>query len=187
MNTTYTALCKLLSGRGEQVDWAAFSPQEWNGFARRAEVEGVAPLVYAALRTGDGRQETENNRHPATPNIPTAAWEQLKSSYYRTAGYNTLLFRELERILAAFERADIPVILLKGAALAQTLYPDPALRPMSDLDLLVHPSAVSSAQRVLEYIGYRITTPETKLPFCSTCQIRLINLIASNLNLPSRT
>ncbi len=154
MNTAYTALCKLLSGRGEPVDWASFTPQDWGAFVRRAEVEGVAPLVYAAWRTGDEKQETENCRPPATFDIPSAAWEQLKASYYRTAAQNTLLFRELERILAEFERMQIPVILLKGAALAQTIYPDPALRPMSDLDLLVHPDDLTSASRAAQLAHY---------------------------------
>ncbi len=57
----------------------------------------------------------------------TASWLQRKSE---TA---TLL-----AILA--EEPAIPVILLKGIALALSLYPDPALRPMNDLDLLIAPS-----------------------------------------------
>ena len=71
--------------------------------------------------------------------LPAAVREHLKASYYATAARNTLLFRELSRILAALAEAEIPVILLKGVDLAQTLYPDPALRLMGDLDLLDNP------------------------------------------------
>jgi hypothetical protein len=48
-------------------------------------------------------------------------------------------------------------ILLKGAHLAFAVYPDPALRPMNDLDLLVAPEEVERASAVLHGLGYRVT------------------------------
>ena len=48
----------------------------------------------------------------------------------------------------------LDVILLKGAALAETVYGDIALRPMSDLDLLVRPRDVSAAVHGLARAGY---------------------------------
>ena len=43
---------------------------------------------------------------------------------------------------------------LKGANLAYRHYPDPALRPMADLDLLVHPENAQQALAALEMLGY---------------------------------
>jgi len=43
---------------------------------------------------------------------------------------------ELREVLAALAGAGLPVLLLKGAALAYTLYPEPHLRDRSDTDLL---------------------------------------------------
>jgi hypothetical protein len=48
--------------------------------------------------------------------------------------------------LSAQEPAQ-PLILLKGAALALNLYPDPTLRPMNDIDLLISPAAMPDMLR----------------------------------------
>jgi hypothetical protein len=79
----------------------------------------------------------------------------LRSAAAGVAAANLRMIHELERILAAFERADVPVMLLKGAALHQILYDRPELRPMSDLDLLVRPHHVEPAIRALGFVGYR--------------------------------
>ncbi len=41
----------------------------------------------------------------------------------------------------ALEQAGIPVVVMRGMALAQGRYPSPSLRPMVDVDLLVPPAA----------------------------------------------
>lgn len=59
----------------------------------------------------------------------------------------------LERICAAMNQAGVPVMLLKGAALQLCLYEQPDDRPMSDLDLLVHPDDLRQAMAVLQSLG----------------------------------
>ena len=82
---------------------------------------------------------------------------------YRVAAQNALLYYELEHVLLAFDRANIPVILLKGAALATTIYPTIAHRPMGDVDLLVHPADLSDAEKILEQTGFQFKLePEEK-------------------------
>ncbi len=51
-------------------------------------------------------------------------------------------------------QSPIPVILLKGAALAGTVYPNIALRPMSDVDLLIRVPDLPRAQEMLIARGY---------------------------------
>jgi hypothetical protein len=75
---------------------------------------------------------------------------------------NDLLYRELHGALRALQDAGITPILLKGAALAETVYAQRALRPMSDIDLLVKPEAVSRAAAILAHLGYtRQPHPQT--------------------------
>ncbi|MCB0041664.1 MAG: nucleotidyltransferase family protein, partial [Caldilinea sp.] len=50
--------------------------------------------------------------------------------------------------------AGIETMVLKGGYLAFQVYPDPALRGMSDLDLLFQPAALSAAEAVLQSLGY---------------------------------
>jgi hypothetical protein len=61
----------------------------------------------------------------------------------------------LTRTLAALRDAGIPVIVLKGPVLARTLYPSPALRPYSDVDLTVPEASVAAAGAVLRAAGFQ--------------------------------
>ena len=67
---------------------------------------------------------------------------------------NHLMLSELRKVLAALRAESIEVILLKGSALIQRYYVDPALRPMSDLDFMVYPDRFEDASAVLLRYGY---------------------------------
>ncbi|HEV8565158.1 MAG TPA: nucleotidyltransferase family protein [Actinomycetota bacterium] len=70
----------------------------------------------------------------------------------------------LERILLrvgdAFERHQVPFVVLKGPALAHSLYPDPSWRPFGDLDLLVRTPDWRTACSILADLGFRRELPE---------------------------
>ncbi|MEX2216249.1 MAG: nucleotidyltransferase family protein [Phycisphaeraceae bacterium] len=70
-----------------------------------------------------------------------------------TAARNIWMMHLLERIVRRFNEAGIAVMALKGAALNQTLYERPDERPMSDLDLLIHPEHLDQAHALLERAG----------------------------------
>jgi hypothetical protein len=59
-------------------------------------------------------------------------------------------------VLQALREAAIPIIVLKGAAMAPTLYGDVGLRYMHDVDLLVPEDARARGMAVLNTLGYRI-------------------------------
>lgn len=60
----------------------------------------------------------------------------------------------LAEILAAFESAEIRVLVLKGAALAHILYPSVGMPPLSDIDLLVDARLGPRAQSTLAALGF---------------------------------
>lgn len=62
--------------------------------------------------------------------------------------------RELARLTTAFARHGIRALLLKGAAWAYTVYPDPALRPRLDSDVLIDVTARGPVEHLLLSIGY---------------------------------
>ena len=78
----------------------------------------------------------------------------LRRAYYGNVARNTLLYKELNRILGALQEMGSQSIALKGAALAETVYPSRALRAMSDIDLLVRPDAVERIEAQLLELGY---------------------------------
>ena len=72
--------------------------------------------------------------------LPDDARAHLDDAYAQARAQWLLRKTALQRFLALMAREPaLPVILLKGAALALTLYDDPAIRPMNDIDWLVRP------------------------------------------------
>jgi hypothetical protein len=55
-------------------------------------------------------------------------------------------------------------VVFKGAALAHIIYPDPACRPMSDLDLWLSADEMPKAQSTLEAIGYQFAAKSDRPP-----------------------
>lgn len=64
------------------------------------------------------------------------------------------LFGELAQLLRSFARESVDVVLLKGPVIAESYYPDPALRPYGDLDLLIHEPDLQRVSRLLLDRGY---------------------------------
>ena len=86
--------------------------------------------------------------------VPQEMRDRWAAAYYATAARSACLSREVDHLLSALQKADIPVILLKGAILAENLYPNPALRPMGDLDLLLRREDLPRLHPLLESMGY---------------------------------
>lgn len=108
----------------------------------------VAPLVYLVLRDKAW--------------MPPHILDRLRVSYFATARRNLLAFDALARVLDRLNAHDVPNILLKGVALALTLYKNEALRPMSDVDLLVPRDDVPRTIALLRELGYDTPIPEVR-------------------------
>lgn len=87
--------------------------------------------------------------------LPEETWLQLQGLALRHQFASRERARLVVEILAASQAAGIEVILLKGAALGQIAYPDPALRPMRNIDLLTRPRRARDLQNLLVEMGYR--------------------------------
>ncbi|NOG84541.1 MAG: nucleotidyltransferase family protein [Planctomycetes bacterium] len=122
----------------------------WDEILASASWHGIGPLLYNSLKS-----------FQKTDSIPVEFMGKVKAAYYDTVARNMCLYAELERILEAFDNGGIEVIILKGAALAQTVYGDIGLRPMSDIDLLVKKQALPDAERILYGAGYFLDERET--------------------------
>ncbi len=123
------------------------SEPEWKQVANRAVEERLGPLVLTRIR--------------GNPTVPETVSNQLRSAYYNTSALNLLIYRELARLLKlSADQTLAPPILLKGGALASSLYESIALRPMCDLDLLVRPEDLERFLEVARELGYRRLSPE---------------------------
>jgi len=91
---------------------------------------------------------------PQSCGVSEEIQSKLKDLYNHHLVRNMIQLKELNTILDAFEKEGIDVIQLKGAWLAKNYYPDPALRPMGDLDLLIRKEDMKRAKGSLMGQGF---------------------------------
>ncbi len=118
---------------------------EWHALLSLAETEGMTPLLGKHLKEA------------AAP-IPTGIKRSLNILYERHKNNAQIRLALLGEVLEIFNRHGLRPILIKGAALGYTLYDDPALRPMRDLDLLLDKGEVDDAQALLREAGFSQST-----------------------------
>ncbi len=85
---------------------------------------------------------------------PQAFTDSLRFEFLRSRVRAERLDQQLGELLAAFRNAGVPILVLKGPALAYGVYPNSAARPSSDLDLLVPPRVMAKARAILVALGY---------------------------------
>jgi hypothetical protein len=76
---------------------------------------------------------------------------------------NRLALQAFLHVEASLSEADIPTLVLKGLALANTVYDHPALRQFGDVDFLIPGDRVSRAREILERADYRPIYPPNML------------------------
>lgn len=81
--------------------------------------------------------------------------DRLASALRNQLAVEEIARQELRSVLSAMAGAGLAPLLFKGTALAFTHYPDPALRPRIDTDLMIDTSQIHSAGAILERLGYR--------------------------------
>lgn len=130
-----------LPGTAGEAESYALAGLEWRRFFGMVGRQRLNGLALAAVEAGQ---------------LDLADW-QLQSllELQREAMIRALtLERTLVSLAASFESAGLDVIVLKGPALAHTLYPDPAWRPFGDLDLLVRTDDWDDACALLSDVGF---------------------------------
>lgn len=129
---------------GNRVIESARNNLDWDRFLEKTRENGISPLIFFRLNKID-KDNTD---------IPSDILEKLKGDYFLNATRNILIFKKLGAILEEFRQAGLEVIVLKGAALAETIYRNLALRLMTDLDLLIRKEDLSRIDEQLKILGY---------------------------------
>jgi hypothetical protein len=127
-------------------DAAPLPRPDWQQVVQHARLAGVLPLVYRGLQTGNLAAE-----------VPKEVLDRCVQAHYATAQGNLITLDRLSRLLAGLRAQDIPALPLKGAHLAELVYPNPALRGIGDLDLLVRARHLPRILGVLAALGYGVS------------------------------
>lgn len=114
---------------------------EWERLVDVARRNGLCGLLLQSVRSQG-------------LDIPEAAAQQLRSETDHCASVNGYAMLRLADTARAFRDAGVDLLVLKGAALIADLYTDPGLRPMSDLDMLIHPWDAERADALLRRLGF---------------------------------
>jgi hypothetical protein len=126
--------------RGDAVDVSALVRTDRDAFVAGADAHGVLSLVAERLI--------------ALPDLPREWRQPLQAEVRQHAAFDMTREAELRRLVAAFERRGVRVVLMKGAQLAYTLYPRPDLRPRIDTDILIARGDRDAAFAVLRENDY---------------------------------
>lgn len=86
--------------------------------------------------------------------VPASAARQMRAYSEHVAAANAYKYEAVRKVLARLQMAKVPFMLLKGAALNATIY-DAGLRPMTDVDVLIHTKDAATAHKVLCNAGCR--------------------------------
>ena len=101
------------------------SLQEWETVGRQALASKVSSLLYGRLMRA-GLQKS----------VPPGVRERLRLAYLTALSRNLRHYARLAKLLERLNAENIPVIVLKGAHLAEKIYGDVALRIFDDIDLM---------------------------------------------------
>lgn len=116
---------------------------QWAHFFSILDSHRVLPLLFhrlCALRP---------EFHP-----PPQIMEQMRLLFLASRARTWRVDRQLGEIIEALKENGVGFLVWKGPALARSLYPDAALRPSDDMDLLVRPGEYRRARAALEDLGY---------------------------------
>jgi hypothetical protein len=114
---------------------------DWDDFTVRAIAFGLAPQLYVRFKQWQA-------------NIPPKPMAKLAVTHKMQAQRSEAIYAQLAQVLAACTTADLHPVALKGVHLAACYYPEPAQRPMNDIDLLFPPDELPQAEALLQELGY---------------------------------
>lgn len=135
-----------LFGNVRQPDLSGLNDADWDWIDRMAALRRLQPLLHA-----------QHQDNPAIPEQIAANW---RAAFREAALLALARTAELKDCTALLESAGFAPLALKGAWLAPYAYPDPAQRPMYDLDVLLDTETVLEGYALLKRAGYAQAYPE---------------------------
>ena len=148
-------LAQATDGEPFETSVRPAEPFDWEGWLRLVKREGLGGLFGYRCRADDQWAAV----------LPGAVRNRLIQTYYATAVSNTRIFEGMASVFERLHTAGVEVMVLKGAHLAEAVYPSVGCRPLGDVDLLLRPADFSQAAHVLSGMGYEpLSSPEAEPP-----------------------
>jgi hypothetical protein len=129
---------------------SGWSDETWADLLASADWQRVTPALSGLP-----------SDHPA---VPDWAIDQIRAAETAFVARRLMVDAARARALRLLDDAGIPVMLLKGSALVECVYPPSLWRDMSDVDVLVEADRLAEARAALVACGYRPLGPDPSAP-----------------------
>ena len=144
--------------RNQAIHAAASGPLDWSRFVRVATRHRVIGLVHDGLTR-------------ARPDVPPEIVCGVGARAATLVRENLTMAAEALRLQRLFDKADLPVIFVKGSSLSMLAFGGLGLTGGQDIDLLVPREALAAAMELIASAGYRRFDPP---PDISDTQLQLL-------------
>jgi hypothetical protein len=151
MNNSVCASDRLLANVIRSAGLASGEPArpapeitDWPALVKSAASHSVTGLLYSALTRSGGMSAA-----------PQEMRDALRRAYVKTLALNARKLNAFAEIASDLAARDVPVIALKGCALATTLYDDAGQRFVGDLDFLARHQDLAAIADVVTRRGFQ--------------------------------
>src|SRR3989338_5480565 len=119
---------------------------DWDQIINNAFRNSILPFIYFHLRA-----------FSLLSKIPQDARDKMEKFYHFNTARNTWILLSLEKIAEVLNKKNIPFILIQGSSLLADVYPDPSLRYLSDIDILIKKDDISGIEDVIAPLGWKMS------------------------------
>jgi len=152
LNAEYRFLLACCARRlGGSVSLPVGPSGDWERVLAIARTNHLSGLLFRELRESGGALD-----------IPAPVMETLKQHYQRNLVRVTRAENEAVGVVRRLQEAGVEAVLLRGLGLGHQVYGDTAVRPFTDMDLLIRRDRLSAAKTCLEAEG--LLPPSSALP-----------------------
>ncbi|HEY2988588.1 MAG TPA: nucleotidyltransferase family protein [Candidatus Binatia bacterium] len=138
------------SARQAWKEWKSRATEVEDGLVgNNGAVKNLRPLVFDALRCHGMELDKES-------------WTFLRSAYLKEELRSKIFRRICRDILLLLAKEGIPTIVLKGTALAETVYKNPVLRHSHDIEILIKDQDISRAATLLRALDFKGVEPKSR-------------------------
>jgi len=129
---------------GKEIESSLKTSPDWKKIKKLAFNHKITPILYFNLK--------KLNREDL---IPAQILQEMRKFYLNNLYKNTLIEKGMIDLLAKAQAQGIEPIVLKGFAFLLTLYPDPALRVMIDVDILIKKDNLLKVRDIFQQLSYQ--------------------------------
>lgn len=130
--------------RGQPVPAPKSDDMQWNQALDALSPHYIIPLLWYNLK-----------KQPLFVLPPDREVERIRNAYRDASVRSLRTDHQIGQFTSQLRKAGIEPIILKGPALGHLVYPYPALRTGSDIDILIHPDQVQATIEIFQDLGYQ--------------------------------